>query len=341
MITLGTPAQAEQPWANTARAAALPGMYLADPALRTIGPPFLSAILNPAAAELLFAGSGHGFAEIASLANASAPVPGFALRPRFRANVASEGRPVASRNVVARLPGRDSRLRAEHVLLTAHLDGLGIGTPVAGDAVYNGALDNAAGVAALIDIAEQYRRGRARPRRSILFVALTGEEKGLLGSRYFARRPSVPRASIVADLNYDMALPLFPLASVTLLGAEESSLGVEARAVSAAMGLPLAPDPFPDRNSFIRSDQYWFIEQGIPAVAFKFGFAAGTPEAATERAWRAGRYHAPGDDATQNVFREDEIRLHDFIAALALRVANADARPRWNGDSFFRRFARD
>jgi Zn-dependent M28 family amino/carboxypeptidase len=341
VIALGTPAQAEQPWANTARAAAMPGMYLADPALRTIASPFLSATLNPAAAELLFAGSGHGFTEIASLANASAPVPAFALRPRLRAAVASESRPVASRNVVARLPGRDRRLRAEHVVLTAHLDGLGIGTPVAGDAIYNGALDNAAGVAALIDIAMQYRRTRARPRRSILFVALTGEEKGLLGSRYFARRPSVPRASIVADLNYDMALPLFPLASVTMLGAEESSLGVEARAVSADMGLPLAPDPFPDRNSFTRSDQYSFIEQGIPAVAFKFGFAAGTPEAATERAWRANRYHAPGDDAAQTVFREDEIRLHDFIAALALRVANADARPRWNSDSFFRRFARD
>ena len=125
-----------------------------------------------------------------------------------------------------------------------------------------------------------------------------------------------------------------------MLGAEESSLGADARAVGAAMGLPLAPDPFPDRNSFIRSDQYAFIEEGIPALAFKFGFAAGTPEAATERAWRASVYHSPQDDTSQTVFREDEIRLHDFIAALALRVANADARPRWNDDSFFRRFAR-
>ena len=146
--------------------------------------------------------------------------------------------------------------------------------PVHGDSIYNGALDNAAGVAALIDIAGQYRRQRARPRRSILFVALTGEEKGLLGSRWFARAPTVPRASIVADLNYDMALPLFPLTSVSVLGAEESSLGPDARAVGAALGLPLAPDPFPDRNSFTRSDQYSFIESGIPALAFKFGFAA-------------------------------------------------------------------
>ena len=151
----------------------------------------------------------------------------------------------------------------------------------------------------------------------------------------------MPRASIVANLNYDMALPLFPLTRITILGAEESSIGADARAVSEAMGLPLAPDPFPDRNSFVRSDQYAFIEQGIPAVAFKFGFAAGTPQAETERAWRRDRYHSPSDDAAQNVFREDEIRLHDFIAALALRIADADERPRWNADSFFRRFARD
>lgn len=341
LITLGTPAQAEQGWANVARASAQPGMYPADPSMRTIATPFLTAAINPAAAERLFAGSGHSFAEIAALADASRPVAGFALAPRLRARVATDSRQVETRNVVARLPGRDARLRGEHVVLTAHLDGLGIGTPVEGDAIYNGALDNAAGVSALLDIAEVYRRQRARPRRSILFVALTGEEKGLLGSRYFAQRPPVPRGSIVADLNYDMALPLFPLTSITILGAEESSIGADARAVSAEMGLPLAPDPFPDRNSFVRSDQYSFIEQGIPAVAFKFGFAAGTPEAATERAWRANRYHSPSDDAAQSVFREDEIRLHDFIAALALRIANADARPRWNSDSFFRRFARD
>ena len=133
--------------------------------------------------------------------------------------------------MVARLPGSDRRLRSEHVLLTAHLDHLGIGRPVNGDAIYNGALDNAAGVAALLDIAGRYRTERARPRRSILFIALTGEEKGLLGSHWYARRRPCPAASIVADLNYDMALPLFPLRSIIALGADESSLGADARAV--------------------------------------------------------------------------------------------------------------
>ncbi|MGE0180237.1 MAG: M28 family peptidase, partial [Sphingomonas sp.] len=252
----------------------------------------------------------------------------------------TEGRTLVSSNVVARLPGSGRALAAEHVVLTAHLDGLGIGRPQDGDAIHNGTLDNAAGVASLIDIASRYRHSRARPLRSILFVALTAEERGLLGSSYFARRPSVPAGSIVANLNYDMALPLFPLTSVTVLGAEESSLGDDARAVATLLNLPLAPDPFPNRNSFTRSDQYSFVEQGIPALAFKFGFAPDTPEAALERQWRATRYHMPSDDPAQPVSNEDSIRLNDFIATLALRVANAAARPRWNDDSFFRRFAR-
>ncbi len=341
LIQLGTPRQSEQPWASQSRVAGTPGMYPADPAMRQVRAPFLNAFFNHAAAERLFAGSGYSFAALAALADASRPVPGFALRPRLAATVASGTRQVATRNVVGRLPGSDPRLAAEHVVLTAHLDGLGIGTPIEGDAIYNGALDNAAGVGALLDIAEQFQRRRARPRRSLLFVFVTAEERGLLGARWFAQRPTVPRASIVANLNYDMALPLFPLTGITVLGAEESSLGADARAIGAAMGLPLVPDAFPDRNSFIRSDQYAFIETGIPAVAFKFGFAVGTPEAETERAWRATHYHAPSDDGSQPVFRADEIRLHDFIAALALRIADAEPRPRWNDDSVFRRLAPD
>jgi len=340
LISLSTPAQLEAPWERTASAySAQPGMYFADTALQEPGP-LLAIAFNPAAAERLFGRSGHRFAEVAAAADASRPVPGFALNQSLRATVVTEGRALAAPNVVARLPGRDPSLAAEHVVLTAHLDGLGIGVPRDGDAISNGTLDNAAGVAALLDIATRYRRERARPRRSILFVALTGEERGLLGSRYFARRPSVPASSIVANLNYDMALPLFPLTSVNALGAEESSLGADSAAVAAALGMSLTPDAFPNRNAFTRSDQYSFVEQGIPALAFKFGFAANTPQAEIERRWRATRYHMPSDDPAQPVMREDEIRLHDFIAALALRVANADQRPRWNETSFFRRFVR-
>ncbi|HEX9932071.1 MAG TPA: M20/M25/M40 family metallo-hydrolase [Allosphingosinicella sp.] len=338
-IGITTTGQQESPWARSVASAGLSGMYFADPAIRNVPGTFFEASVDPAEAERLFARSGRRFAEIAALADASGTVPRLDLRQWLRGTIAPRTRRLASPNIVARLPGSDPRLRAEHVVLSAHLDGLGVGTPVNGDAVYNGALDNAAGAAALLDIAAELRRTRARPKRSILFVFVTAEEKGLLGARYFSRRPTVPRQSIVANLNYDMALPLYPLRSIIVIGAEESSIGAEAAAAAQALGIPLVPDPFPSRNSFTRSDQYAFIEQGVPAVAFKFGFTAGTPEAETERAWRAMHYHSPSDDGSQPVFREDEIRLHDFIAGLALNIANAEARPRWNETSFFRRFA--
>jgi hypothetical protein len=334
-IALTTPGQSESPWSSAVRNSSQPGMMYADARVRD-EPPFVSMSWNEAEAERLFAGARRTFAEVAADADASRPLPGFAMQTRLSGRLAATGqRTVSSPNVVARLRGSDPALAGEHIVMTAHLDGLGVGRAVNGDSIYNGALDNAAGVAALIDIATELRR--QRPRRSILFVFVTAEEKGLLGSRYFARMPSVPRDSIVANLNYDMALPLFPLRSVTVLGAEESSIGDAARAVGETTGLPLAPDPFPNRNSFIRSDQYGFIEQGIPAVAFKFGFAAGTPEAELERAFRATRYHAPSDDLSSTVFAADEIRLHDFIATLAMRLANAPQRPRWNPGSPFAR----
>lgn len=331
-ISLTTPGQTESPWESAVRNASQPGMLFADAGIRD-EPAFAALSWSPAEAERLFSGAPRTFAQVAADADASRPLRSFPMATRLSGRLAATSRAVASPNVVARLPGSDPALAGEHVVMTAHLDGLGVGNAVNGDTIYNGALDNAAGVAALIDIAAELRR--QRPRRSILFVFVTAEERGLLGSRYFARRPTVARDSIVANLNYDMALPLFPLRSVTVLGAEESSIGDDARAVGETMGLPLAPDPFPNRNSFIRSDQYGFIEQGIPAVAFKFGFAAGTPEAELERAFRAVRYHAPSDDMSTPVFRDDEIRLHDFIAALAMRVANAPDRPRWNQGSPF------
>jgi hypothetical protein len=339
-LSISTPRQLEAPWTRAIQAAGSSALYFADPELRLLPTRFFDASVNPATAERLFARSGRTFAEIAALSDASRPIAGFDLRQSLRATLAPQTSRLSSSNIIARLPGSDRRLAAENVVISAHLDGLGLASTGTGDRVHNGALDNAAGVSALLDIVAEFRRTGTRPRRSILFVFLTAEERGLLGARYFAQRPSVPSGSIVANLNYDMALPLYPLTGITVIGEGESSIGGDARAVAAEMGLPLVPDPFPNRNSFTRSDQYAFIERGIPAAAFKFGFAAGTPEAETERAWRATHYHGLTDDGTQPVFREDEIRLHDFIARLALRIANQERRPSWNEGSFFRRFAR-
>lgn len=136
-----------------------------------------------------------------------------------------------------------------------------------------------------------------------------------------------------------MALPIFPLTSVTPIGYDQSSLGMDAMMVGEAMGLPITPDPFPDRNVFVRSDQYSFIREGIPALFFKYGFKAGTPEAAVEKAWRADIYHSPADDAKQPVMTDQAVKLNDYVAALTMWVADAETRPVWNDDSVFRRFA--
>lgn len=318
-------------WANVRRSAARPGFFPEDPSAKA----FMEMTLHPDLGAALFAGTPRSLDQIFADARAAAPQTSFALDARLSGRFASEGRVVVSPNVVARLPGSDPALADEYVVMTSHLDHVGIGTPVNGDAIYNGALDNASGVAAQLDIAEQLIA--LKPRRSVLFVLVTAEEKGLLGSRAFVNNPTVPRDSIVANLNYDMALPIIPLTGVNVLGATESTIGDHARAVGAQMGLPLTPDPFPAENRFIRSDQYSFIAAGIPAVAFKFGFAADTPEAAAIRTFNETHYHKPSDEVDTTPLRvEDEIRLHDFIVSLALRVANAPDRPTWNADSIFR-----
>ncbi|HEX8511910.1 MAG TPA: M28 family metallopeptidase [Allosphingosinicella sp.] len=340
LLSLTTAKAVEVPWSRSMAQAGQSGMYFADPALRDVKTEFFNSSFNTETSEKLFHRSGRTFAELSALADASKPLPRFDMKQSLRATVAMRHRPVMSSNVVARLPGSDRRLRGEHVVFSAHLDHLGVSAPINGDGLYNGAMDNAAGVAGLLDIARSYKARRVKPKRSMLFVFVTAEEKGLLGSRYFALRPTVPKASMVANMNFDMALPIMPLRSVTALGAEESGLGAVAAAVGQSMGLPLVPDPFPDRNAFVRSDQYSFIREGVPALAFKFGFGPKDPEAEIERQWRSTRYHAPSDDLSQPVAKEDAVRLHDFVAEVALRVANAPERPAWGEQSFFRRFAK-
>jgi hypothetical protein len=341
ILSLTTPNQVEIRWDRQVGISRGSSMYPVDTALRDVPVPFMAATFDPAKAEMLFAGSGHGFAELSALSDASQPVPVFALPGRFAAHIVATSHPVRSANIIARLPGSDPKLAAENVVLSAHLDGLGVGEPIKGDSIYNGTFDNAIGVASVIEAARILSRKEGkRPRRSILFTIVTGEEKGLLGSRYFARRPTVPAASLVADLNFDMPLPIFPLTSVTPLGYDQSSLGEDARAVAATMGLGIAPDPLPDRNTFTRSDQYSFIRQGIPSLFLKYGFKSGTPEAEAEKAWRAGIYHSPQDGLDQPVLKAQGVRMTDYFIALARRIANAPVRPTWNDDSYFRRFAK-
>ena len=334
VVSLTTPQQVEILWERQKLLARGPGMYLADVGLRETKKPFFTATVDPAQSEILFQGSGHSFAELAMLADGSKPLPVFPLPVRLKVSVAANYTHLTSPNLAAKLDGSDPKLRSEYVAVSAHLDHLGVGAPVNGDRIYNGAMDDASGVASVLDIAHRLKQG-SPPRRSVLFLFFTAEEKGLLGSSYYAKRPTVPKSDIVADLNFDMPLPLWPLKTVYAPGQDESSLGDAARTVATEKGLMMVPDPLPDRNVFIRTDQFSFVREGIPALVFKFGFAKGTPEFQIEHDWRANRYHAPSDDLEQPMMREEAVKLDDFVAALAAQVADAPERPAWLPGSVF------
>ena len=244
-----------------------------------------------------------------------------------------------SPNVVALLRGSDPRLRDEYVVITAHLDHLGVGQPVNGDSIYNGALDNASGTAALLEVARAFAAMRERPRRSILFVAVTGEEMGLLGSDYFAQHPTVPKERIVADVNIDGLSILYPFRDAVAFGSEHSTLDSVVARAAAGMGVTLSPDPFPQETFFVRSDQYSFVRQGIPSVFLFMGLKgdSGLDAAARFRGWMAERYHTPQDDLDQPMDLEAGARHATLSWRVALAIANAEARPAWKGDSFLGR----
>jgi Zn-dependent M28 family amino/carboxypeptidase len=238
------------------------------------------------------------------------------------------------------LEGSDPVLRNEYIVISAHLDHIGIGPAIGGDTIYNGAIDDGSGVATVLDIANILRQG-PRPKRSVLFLIATAEEPGLLGSAWFVQRPTVSRQGLVADINFDVLLPLWRLTSVLALGDKESTLGNAASAVAARQGLALVPDPLPNRNSFVRTDQYSFVRAGIPALALKFGFTPGIEAFRLEHNWRANRYHAPSDDVLQAGIMPDEaIRFDDYSAALTIDIANATPRPAWQAGSIFEKSVR-
>jgi hypothetical protein len=336
------------PWDRVAANASQPGMRLAQdprdsevaakhPALEDIHRAMFSAQFNPASAEKLFGGTGHTFAELLALADAQKPLPRFDLKKSLLASVASENGKVESPNIVAKLEGSDPVLKNEYVLVSAHLDHLG--TAESGG-IYPGAMDDASGVASVLEIAKSFSQAKERPKRSVLFVIFTGEEKGLLGSRYFAGRPTVDEKAIVADFNLDMFMPLFPLKKLHVQGLVESTLAEDARAVGAEHGIEIAVDPEPDRNSFTRTDQYSFVQAGVPALAMKFGWEAGSPEYKMWREWLAKRYHSVDDNLGQPIDTAAAAQFDSFYADLARRVANSAGRPHYTESSFFRRFER-
>jgi hypothetical protein len=336
VIGIPNPKNMEFPWTRFKGNRLQARMWLAEPIVPTDGTGF-GATWNPAKADELLEGSGHTIAEILDAADHDRPLPHFALAVKVRAHVSMTTDKVQSRNVVGLRPGSDPQLKSEYVILSAHLDHLGVGEPVNGDAIFNGAMDDASGIASLIEIARSLKAGNVKTKRSILFLAVTGEEKGELGSLYFAQRSTVP-GRIVADINMDMFLPLFPLRYLEVQGLNESTLGDDIRAVAAAAKVEIQADKEPNANRFIRSDQYSFIKKGVPALAFKFGWIPGSPEEKIFKAWYSTRYHGVSDDATQPVDLAAAAQFNGILTALLERVADAPQAPEWKPDSFFRRF---
>lgn len=328
-IQLAAPGNAPSAPAAVARDSS--GFHLADEATEGVA----AMSLHPRWNETLFAGVPGGFAPLTALVRDGAPLPRAKLDGRFAATLTTRKEAVTSRNVVGVLPGADAKLRGESVVLSAHLDHLGI-APGRDDkpAIYRGVMDNASGVATMIQVAAALAK-EPRTRRSLVFVALTGEEKGLLGSKAFAARPPAPAGRLVANVNMDMYLPLAPMRRLIVQGADESSLGPAARASAAALGVEVIPDPRPQEFRFIRSDQYSFIQQGVPAIAHKIEPPAGTPDAEYRLRWDRERYHSPADDLSQPISLDAVVAFNRYLMGTIRRVADARDRPRWNATSYF------
>ena len=321
------------------RGPAQPSVGLADPALQETGGQSISIAITARGAEKFFAGSGHTFEEIQKAARANEPLPHFPLTASLKATAELKRDSMEAANVVGMLPGSDRKLKSEYVILSAHLDHLGVGRAVNGDAIYNGAMDDASGIATILEVARLLKASGAKPKRSIIFLAVTAEEKGELGSRYYSAHPTVPAADIIADVNLDMFLPLYALKYLEVQGLGESTLGDTVRASAKELGVEVQADNEPEQNRFIRSDQYSFIRRGVPALAFKFGYAAGSPEEKIRRDWVRDRYHKPNDDLTQPVDTAAAALFDRIILSLVEKVADTEARPQWYKESFFKRFA--
>jgi Zn-dependent M28 family amino/carboxypeptidase len=315
-----------------------PIVVLVDRELQEMAGLTISVGATRRGAEKFLAGSGHTLAELDQLVADRKPLPRFTLPGTLRARAAMKRAAMESANVIGIYEGSDPTLKTEYVVMSAHLDHLGLA--VEGDGIFNGAMDDASGVASVIEIARLLKESGGTPRRSILFMAQTGEEEGLLGSKYFTSRPTVPFDRIVADINLDMFLPLYPLKVLEVQGLAESSLGESVRAAAAGLGIGVQTDREPEQNRFIRSDQYSFIRSGVPSLAFKFGYEFGSPEEKMRRDWVRDVYHKPNDDPAQPVDLEAAATFNRVILALLQRVANDQARPAWNDTSFFKRFAR-
>ncbi|MCU1349400.1 MAG: peptidase [Acidobacteria bacterium] len=329
-------------WPRVVRQYRLGGMHWLDSAGQPHSAPreiLAAATLSHDGAKTLFSGSRKTLEEVQK-----GGVKPFDLAVIARIHVVSKHKPVESPNVVGILRGVDPKLKDEYVVYSAHLDHLGISEPVDGDTINNGALDNASGIATILEVARTFAAAKPRPRRSILFLATTGEEKGLRGADYFANHPSVPLESLVADINIDEILMLVPTKDIAQLGAEHSSLEAVVERAAKKVGTTVSGDPYPEEGDFVRSDQYPFVKRGVPSVYIGTGYHAKDPKddaMAAQMNWVRTIYHSPKDDMSQTFVYSEAVKVGQVGYEVGREVANAPDRPIWNeGDFFGDRFHR-
>ncbi|GAB3504335.1 M20/M25/M40 family metallo-hydrolase [Spirosoma knui] len=297
-----------------------------------------TASLGDSTARMLFSGASVSFddALLKARRNQAQAFPlNVWVRMHTQTDVVED---VAGQNLVAVLPGSDPTLKNEYVVYVAHLDHLGIGRPVKGDSIYNGAHDNASGVAINLETARLFSALPKAPRRSVLFVAVTGEEMGLLGSDYFASNPTVPKEKIVANLCLDMPFFFHSLLDIVPYGSEHSSMVREVNAAAAFVGVQIAKDPIPEQTVFMRSDHFSFVRQGIPAIYIKSGSQTGNPNLDGTKLnldWRATIYHSPQDDMNQPFDFKAAAKHVQLQFLIGYLTAQADQRPVWNKGDFF------
>jgi Zn-dependent M28 family amino/carboxypeptidase len=293
-----------------------------------------TANLNRPAAEALFAGAPKPLQAVFAEAGQPRGRPkGFALSQTVKIERQSSTRPFSSPNVLAILPGSDPKLGHEYVLLMAHLDHIGTSPAASGDRINNGAMDNATGVSTLLEVARAMTEGGKRPRRPILFAAVTGEEKGLLGAQYLAKNPVVGSGKVVGVVNLDMPVLLYDFVDVIAFGAEHSTLGPIVDRAGARMNVKRIEDPLPEEGLFTRSDHYRFVQEGIPSVFLMTGFGNGGDK--QFKHFLATNYHKPSDDLAQPIDWEAGAKFARINYLIAREIADADQAPRWYEGSFF------
>jgi len=297
-----------------------------------------AAYFSKEAAEIVFADAEQNLEQIYAMLEKDESPKGFDLTMSIQLESKSVHKSISSPNVAAILEGSDPSLKNEYVVYSAHSDHIGFAKTVKKDKINNGAMDNASGTSVLMETARLFSQLEERPKRSILFVAVTGEEKGLLGSDYYAQNPTVPVGSMVANVNLDMPILTYEFADVIAFGADHSDMKSSVATAAEKIGLQLSPDPMPDQALFTRSDHYSFVKQGIPSVFLVPGFKSANPDIDGTKQFSnflKTNYHKPGDDINQPFNWKAATKFAEVNYHIGLTLANQAQRSSWNKGDFF------